>query len=193
MSDKIRDKCAHVFAAHSGVLSSDGKKMATQVELRGKTAFSMWKYKHYFNLIEGKGKNVHVTCTLCPSAKTLSTSSTSYSNLLKHLSTAHAACKLVARKENESKAGELNEKESRSEGPTPSKQLRLNFSAPQSLVTQSELYSLIGRYVVENMLPLATVDSDSFRALVNKIPRKVGVSSLCRKTLLITLIRSMRK
>ena len=49
----------------------------------------------------------------------------------------------------------------------PSKQLELYFSAPasQKLVTQTEMNVMMGRYVVENMLPLSTVDSDSFRAL----------------------------
>ena len=53
-----------------------------------------------------------------------------------------------------------------------SKQLQLDFSAPasQNRLTQTELNAVIGRYVVENMLPLSTVDSDSFRALISKIP-----------------------
>ena len=41
-------------------------------------------------------------------------------------------------------------------GATPSKQLQLDFSAPasQKLVTQTELNAMIGRYFVENKLPL---------------------------------------
>ena len=42
---------------------------------------------------------------------------------------------------------------------------------------------MIGRYVVENMLPLSTVDSDSFRALIDKIPRRAGAGSPFRKTI----------
>ena len=33
---------------------------------------------------------------------------------------------------------------------------------------------MIGRYVVENMLPLSTVDIDSFRALFGKILGRAG-------------------
>ena len=65
----------------------------------------------------------------------------------------------------------------------PSKQLKLDVSAPasQKLVTQSELIAMIGRYVVENMLPLSTGDSDSFRALTGKIPGRAGAGPPCRK------------
>ena len=66
-------------------------------ESQGRTVFSRWKYRHYFDLIEVKGKNVHVECTLCPRAKTLSTFGVSNSNLMKHLSTAHSSTKLVAK------------------------------------------------------------------------------------------------
>ncbi len=39
-----------------------------------KVAFANLKYKHYFSLVEVKGKNVYVTCNLCPRRKSLSTS-----------------------------------------------------------------------------------------------------------------------
>ena len=55
-----------------------------------------WKYKHYFNVLEVKGKNIHVKCTLCPRAKCLSTSAVSNSTLMNHLSVAHTSTKLVA-------------------------------------------------------------------------------------------------
>ena len=64
------------------------------------------------------------------------------------------------------------------------KQLKLDFSAPasQKLVTQTELNAVIGRYVVEDMFPLSTADSDSFRALTGKIPGRAGAGPPCRKT-----------
>ena len=66
----------------------------------------------------------------------------------------------------------------------PSKQLQLDFSAPASekLVTQIKLNAMIGRYVVENMLLLSTVDTYSFRALTGKIPWRAGTGPPCRKT-----------
>ena len=62
-----------------------------------KVAFLNRKYRRYFNLLEVRGRNIHVKCTLCIRAKYLSTSVTSNSNLMKHLSTAHATSKLVAK------------------------------------------------------------------------------------------------
>ena len=43
-------------------------------------------------------------------------------------------------------------------------------------LTQTELNTLVARYVVEDMLPLSTVESESFKALVAKIPVRGGVS-----------------
>lgn len=138
--------------------------------------FSRWKYRHYFQFTGVVGKNVHVKCTLCPGMKPLSTSNVSNSNLMKHLSIAHASTKLVARDEASSCAAN-------NEGPPSCKQQKLDFSAPApQKLCQTELYGLIGRYVVENMLPISTVESDSFRALIGKIPRKAGVGPPCRKT-----------
>lgn len=157
--------------------------MASEEHSSCKTAFSRWKYQHYFKLTEVKGKNVHVECKLCPRAKYLSTSSVSNSNLMKHLSTAHASTKLVAQEYTGSRRASVYNGSANKEGPSPCKQQKLEFSAsaPQKL-SQTELYGLIGRYVVENMLPISTVESDSFRALIGKIPRKGGVGPPCRKT-----------
>lgn len=156
----------------------------------GKLAFSKWKYRYYFNLLEVKGKNVHVKCSLCPGAKSLSTSVVSNSNLMKHLSTAHASTKLVAKNtvvdivddDSRPSVGNVSSAYKEGHGATPSKQLKLDFSAPasQKPVTQTELNGIIGRYVVENMLPLSTVDS--FRALIGKIPGRAGAGPPCRKT-----------
>ena len=46
-------------------------KTATMATSLGnsKVEFSNWKYRHYFSLILIKGKNVCVTCTLCPGKK----------------------------------------------------------------------------------------------------------------------------
>ncbi len=58
-----------------------------------KVAFANWQYKHYFSLVGGKGKNVYVMCNLCPVRKSLSASVASNSNLMKHLTSSHAATK----------------------------------------------------------------------------------------------------
>ncbi|XP_077378576.1 uncharacterized protein LOC144019412 [Festucalex cinctus] len=61
-----------------------------------KVAFYGWKYRHYFKMLECRGKNIRVKCTLCPGEKCLSTSVVSNSNLLKHLNSAHAKLQLKA-------------------------------------------------------------------------------------------------
>lgn len=57
-------------------------------------------------------------------------------------------------------------------GDPPPKQHKLDFSA--KAVSGGELKKLVGRYVVEEMLPLNTVDSPSFRAIINKIPATIN-------------------
>ncbi|XP_049428832.1 uncharacterized protein LOC125886567 [Epinephelus fuscoguttatus] len=142
--------------------------------------FTRWRYKHYFKFVEIKGRNVHVKYNLCPRAKILSTSN---SNLLKHKTTAHSTTKLVAKNPTAETDDERPSTSSKDgQGATAAKQQKLDFSAPPKTTTQTELYALVDRYVVENMLPLSTVESDSFRAITAKIPVKAGVRTPCRKT-----------
>ena len=82
-----------------------------------KMAFTNFKYKHYFTFVEIQGKNVHVKCTLCAGGKRLSTSVQNNSNLTKHLSSAHAATKLVSKTT-----------DAATDGPPPSKQQKLGTS-----------------------------------------------------------------
>lgn len=147
-----------------------------------KVAFSGWKYKHYFTLSEIRGKNVYVKCTLCPGTKTLSTSLSSNSNLMKHLQSAHSTTALVvANPIRETATAVACSGDNDDDEATPQKQTKLDFAAQQRM-TRAELNALIAGYVVENMLPLSTVDSKSFRALLTKIPARAGVSLPCRKT-----------
>uniref|UniRef100_A0A671TQG9 HAT C-terminal dimerisation domain-containing protein n=1 Tax=Sparus aurata TaxID=8175 RepID=A0A671TQG9_SPAAU len=132
-----------------------------------------WRYKHYFKFIVVKGKNVHVMCRSCPGAKTLSTSVVSNSNLMKHLTTTHASTKLVAK----------NTDTSTTDDTKSPKQQKLDFSASQQKpMTQAEVNRMIGRYVIKSMLPLSTVEDDSFRAIIAKIPKKAGACTPCSKT-----------
>uniref|UniRef100_A0A3Q2V7V7 BED-type domain-containing protein n=1 Tax=Haplochromis burtoni TaxID=8153 RepID=A0A3Q2V7V7_HAPBU len=120
-------------------------------------------YRHYFSLKEIKGKNLYVKCNLCPGTKCLSTSVTSNSNLTTHLSTSHASTKLVAKNDGVDATSD-------GDVATQSNQSKLDFSSPQTFVTvaQTELNKVTARYVVENMLPLSTVESDSFKSLLLK-------------------------
>ena len=56
-------------------------------------------------------------------------------------------------------------------GPPRTKQQRLDFGAKQ--VSGGEFKKLVGRYVVEEMLPFNTVDSPSLRATINEIPTAI--------------------
>ena len=56
-------------------------------------------------------------------------------------------------------------------GPPPPTQQKLDFGAKQ--VCGGEFKKLVGRYVVEEMLPLKTVDCPSFGAIINKIPTTI--------------------
>ncbi len=172
---------AHAVSLHA--LTAKHNKRATMAKSQGnsKVAFSNWKYRHYFSLIEIKGKNVYVTCTLCPGKKTLSTSASSNSNLMKHLTSTHANMTLVA-----AAAANLTPSPnaaSEGNGATLLKQATLDFSGQQQM-TKAELKTLIARYVVENMLPLSTVESESFRAILVKIPVRGGGTGVapCRNT-----------
>ena len=148
-------------------------------------SFLSWKYGHYFSLVESKDKNVVVSCKLCAGAKTLSTSKSSNSNLMKHLLKQHASTKLVAKDPSPTDA----------EGATPCKQPRLDFTRTAvQPISQVELNKLIARYVVDDMHPLSTVESVAFRQLISKIPVINGGSGqMCRKTFSSYLDREYAK
>ena len=132
--------------------------------------FSSWKYRHYFEFASAKNDNIKVRCTLCVGNKVLSSFKNTTSNLKKHLESQHSTVKLNAQQvppggAKQRAAGKATTSASAG-GPT--KQQKLDFGAKP--VSQGELIKLVGRYVVEEMLPLNTVDSPSFRTIINKIP-----------------------
>uniref|UniRef100_A0A8C6U382 HAT C-terminal dimerisation domain-containing protein n=1 Tax=Neogobius melanostomus TaxID=47308 RepID=A0A8C6U382_9GOBI len=53
--------------------------------------------------------------------------------------------------------------------PTP-KQRRLDFQEPKVTTTKAELNRLVASFVVEDMLPISTVESPSFRNVLARIP-----------------------
>jgi hypothetical protein len=165
-------------ATHKQQTFDEAGEMASPDQSVENLAFSRWRYKHYFQFIEVRGKNVNVKCTLCPGprAKTLSTSVLSNSNLMKHLTTTHASTKLVAKNTDTSTTYDSSSSTSK-EGheAKSSRQQKLDISAlQQKPMTQAEVNLMIARYVVTNMLPLSTLEDDSFRAIIAKIPQKGG-------------------
>lgn len=66
------------------------------------------------------------------------------------------------------------------EGPSPAKQVKIDLKATG--LSADELKKLIAGYIVEDMLPISTVDSESFRRIIEKIPTKHGVKLPQRKS-----------
>uniref|UniRef100_A0A3P9IQU6 HAT C-terminal dimerisation domain-containing protein n=1 Tax=Oryzias latipes TaxID=8090 RepID=A0A3P9IQU6_ORYLA len=63
----------------------------------------------------------------------------------------------------------------------PANQPKLDFSR-EPRVTLEELNQLVAGYIVEEMLPLSTVDSSSFRRIIDKIPSNNNVHLPHRKS-----------
>ena len=127
-----------------------------------KTTFEGWKYAHYFDFVTRDDRNIKVKCKLCPGQKILSSAFNTTSNLIKHLNKKHKNTKLVAARDAQSRTEVPDD-----DGPTPSKQQKLDFEKPKE-ISKSEVNRLSASYIVEEMLPLSTVES-SFRKLVGKI------------------------
>uniref|UniRef100_A0A3B4ERU9 BED-type domain-containing protein n=1 Tax=Pundamilia nyererei TaxID=303518 RepID=A0A3B4ERU9_9CICH len=133
-------------------------------------SFFSWKYGHYFEFLSTKDLNIKVRCTLCVGEKVLSTFKNTTSNLKKHLESQHSTVKLTERVP---PSGPKQRAVTSAEGPTPPKQQKLDFGAKP--VSDEELKKLVAQYIVEEMLPINTVDSPSFRAIIKKIPTSVNL------------------
>ena len=138
------------------VSASGGVKTAT---------FYGWKYSHYFKVVEEGERNLRVRCTLCApsSQKTLSSARNTTSNFKKHLDTVHKATKLVGKEPAKGKRSRESTGADNDEPPTPAKRQRTLLS--QATISPVKLRSLMSEYIVEDMLPLSTVDSPAFRKL----------------------------
>lgn len=149
-------------------------------------AFNSWKYRHYFEFDSVKGdKNISVRCTLCVGRKLLSTAKNSTSNLSKHLASRHGNVKLTEKLPHPTTdipgaATTSSSTGQTSEGPSPAKQVKIDLRTTG--LSAAELKKLVAGYIVEDMLPISTVDSESFRRIVEKIPTKSGVKLPQRKS-----------
>nr|XP_055057217.1 uncharacterized protein LOC129441571 [Misgurnus anguillicaudatus] len=121
--------------------------------------FTKWKYSNYFTFLTQADKNITVKCKLCPGEKKLSAAVNSTSNLLKHLTRQHRRTLLSDPCSSTDNTAA-----------TPAKQAKLDFTSPVQKVSEGELKKMIAGYVVEEMLPLRTVESPSFRLILSKIP-----------------------
>ena len=141
-------------------------------------SFSSWRYSHYFTFIEQKeNNNISVKCNLCLGSKSLSTARNSNTNLLKHLQRIHPGTKLVASRPSADPDPPSDTEAGR---PPPPKQQQLDFN--RGTVSQGTVDRAIARHVVEDMKPISTVESTSFKHIVSLIPVAGGSRQMCRKT-----------
>nr|XP_029138722.1 uncharacterized protein LOC114922126 [Labrus bergylta] len=114
-----------------------------------------------------KDKNIIVKCNLCASVTPRELSTSKNSNLKKHVDRCHANTKLTERD-----AGGKKRKraEDESAGKSQTKQQKLSFSRSAVLLEPREVRRQVAEYVVEDMLPLSTVNSPAFKKFVCKIP-----------------------
>lgn len=86
--------------------------------------------------------------------KVLSTAKNSTSNLSKHLAKRHSNVKLA----------DKPPATTSSDGPSPAKQVKIDERPTGGLaLSNTELKELVAGYIVEDMLPISTVDSEPFR------------------------------
>uniref|UniRef100_A0A669BQA6 BED-type domain-containing protein n=1 Tax=Oreochromis niloticus TaxID=8128 RepID=A0A669BQA6_ORENI len=145
--------------------------------MEGERSFFSWKYGHNFEFLSTKDFNIKVRCTLCVGEKVLSTFKNTTSNLKKHLESQHGTVKLTERVP---PSGPKQRAVTSAEGPTPPKQQKLDFGAKP--VSDEELKKLVAQYIVEEMLPINTVDLPLFRAIIKKIPTSVNAKLPHRTT-----------
>uniref|UniRef100_A0AAY5K050 DUF659 domain-containing protein n=1 Tax=Esox lucius TaxID=8010 RepID=A0AAY5K050_ESOLU len=100
------------------------------------------------------------------------------SNLSKHLASSHRNVKLA---EKTPEPPTDMTAEATSEGPSPAKQVKIDLKTTE-LFRAVELNKRVAGYIVENILPISTVDSESFRRIIEKIQTKHGVKLLQRKS-----------
>ena len=154
---------AHMEEGQSHSAVTKGVKTAT---------FYGWKYKHYFVVVEEGENNLRARCTLCPpSKKPLSSARNTTSNFKKHLDTVHKTTALVeiardTEGDSCTSKRKRNDKDVEIVAPQAKKQCML---VSKSAISLAKARSLVSEYVIEDMLPLSTVESPAFRKLVSGI------------------------
>ena len=155
--------CACAEGPYAAARSVQSREMMAEND-KPPAAFWQWKYRHYFDYVGEKDeKNITLRCRLCPGNKNLSCGKISTANLKKHIEAKHKNTTLVARGEEDHRDTNNND----AAGPSAPKQQKIDFS---QTVTKKEINKLVAGYVVEDMRPLSTVESKSFRKIISKIP-----------------------
>ncbi|KAL7403826.1 hypothetical protein ABVT39_005538 [Epinephelus coioides] len=130
---------------------------------REKDCCEKWRFSQYFQFICRKDKNISVKCTICLGNKRLSTAAHSMSNL-SNLANQHNNVKLVVKDPLAAAAAP------RAVDGQPPLNAKLFSCLGTVQVTQNELKKLVAGYIIEDMLPLSTIESPRFRKILSKIP-----------------------
>ena len=149
--------------------------------------FHQWKYSHYFVVVDEGEKNMRARCKLCSaSSKPLSCARNTTSNFKKHLETVHKTEKLVAIVPEGGKRKRTTEDDEDEMHRDSKKQATL-----QRKVSPVVIRSLVAKYIIDDMLPLSTVESPAFRKLVSgllsaslqsvEMPNRKSLSSYIQK------------
>ena len=138
-----------------------------------KTAtFYGWKYRHYFIVTEEGENNLQARCTLCtPSKKPLSSARNTTSNFKKHLDTVHKTTALEEiERDAENDSCTLKWKKNDEDVEIVASQAKRQcVLVSKSPISIAKARSLISEYVIEDILPLSTIESPAFRKLVSSI------------------------
>ena len=111
----------------------------------------------WFEFVTEMDKNLTVRCNLCACGRLreLPTAKSNISNLKKHLERVHSNLKLAAKQP-------LASKQVEDDAASKSKQ-QIDFSRPEvKMLHPGELRRLVAEYVMEDALPLSTVESPAF-------------------------------
>ena len=134
--------------------ASQGVRVAT---------FYQWKYHHNFKVVEEGEKNLKARCTLCSaSAKPLSCARNTTSNFLDNV---HKTENLVAILPEERASAKRKRSVADNGDNAPKKQATLQRRS----VSLKEVRKVVTEYIIDDMLPLSTVESSAFRKLVNAL------------------------
>ena len=131
--------------------------------------FYHWKYRNYFEVVQEGEKNLKARCTLCSaSAKPLSCARNTTSKFKKHLDNVHKTENLVAILPETARAG-ANAKRKRSAADNGDNAPKKQATLQRRSVSLMEVRKVVTEYIIDDMLPLSTVESSAFRKLVNEL------------------------
>ena len=150
--------------------SSSGAGPSGRTEGVRIATFYQWKYSHYFVVVDEGEKNLHARCTLCSaSSKPLSCARNTTSNFKKHLESVHKTVSLVAVTPESREGRGGKSKRSTEDDEDVVQRDSKRQTTLQRKVSPVVIRSLVAEYIIDDMLPLSTVESPAFRKLVSQL------------------------